>query len=241
MPNRPGSTVPLAVMPLNGSARPLALVVGGHLPEARGHVAGVLREGVRGENRARDEGREQGPAGQPRHMAMLVHSRSLWHTPELVHRPAQVLRPASIRRCELVQAVDVRLGAGFDHVGGCAAARSPCGRPASSCTVTSPIASRAAGHRADLVAVEHGADSGDRGDGPAHRVHGPVADGRPFFQLALTRSLHRGGRDGGRAAVDVQVLELVVLGTGWISSCRIAIRSSSKTSCFLSATGRKRW
>ena len=50
----------------------LALVIGRHLPEALGHVSGVLREGVGGENRARDQGRKQRAARQTRGVVMVL-------------------------------------------------------------------------------------------------------------------------------------------------------------------------
>ena len=68
----------------------LALVIGGHLPEALGHVGGVLREGVRGENGAGDQGRKQRPARQTRRVPVLVRS-----VIQSFHIAAQVL--ASIR------------------------------------------------------------------------------------------------------------------------------------------------
>ena len=50
----------------------LALVIGRHLPEALGHVGGVLREGVGGENCAWDKRGKQRATRQTRSLVMVL-------------------------------------------------------------------------------------------------------------------------------------------------------------------------
>ena len=89
-----------------------------------------------------------------------------------------------VSRRQLIQTVDISLGAGFDDIGGSAA---PHYFAASVLQLHGDLAHGfgAAGDRANLVALELGGGLRDLRDRPANRVHRPVADGRAFPHVAL--------------------------------------------------------
>src|ERR1035437_6331324 len=107
---------------------------------------------------------------------------------------------------ELVQTIDIGLGAGFDDIGGSA---TPHDLAASFFELHGDLSQGfgAAGYTMNLIPLELGGGVGDLRNGPANRVHGTVSDGGAFLRGALHAHSHRRGGNGRRAAVDMQVQE----------------------------------
>jgi hypothetical protein len=110
-----------------------------------------------------------------------------------------------------IQPIHIGFGAGFDHVGGSAASHhalaallQPHGNFADGLG--------AAGHRANIVARQRGGALRDGGNGLVDRVHGPIADRRAFPGFAFDADADRSCGNGGCAAIDVHVLEMIGVG-----------------------------
>src|ERR1700687_38822 len=109
---------------------------------------------------------------------------------------------------ELVETVQIGFGAGFDDIGGGAA---PSHRPVALLQLPSHLTHSfgAAGHRPNLVTGQPGRGPGYLGDGLADRVHGTIANGGAFAQLAVDAEPYGCRWDCRSAAINVQILELI--------------------------------
>src|ERR1019366_8858789 len=93
---------------------------------------------------------------------------------------------------ELVQTVDIGLGAGFDDIGGSA---TPHDLAASFFELHGDLSQGfgAAGYPMNLIPLELGGGVRDLRNGPATRVHGTVSNGGAFLRGALHAHSHRRG------------------------------------------------
>src|SRR5207253_10447542 len=109
---------------------------------------------------------------------------------------------------EFIQAVDVRAGAGLDDIGRGAA---PHNFPSCFFELDRdfPQGLGATGNGANFISVECGGGFGHLGNGFTNGVDGPVSDGRALAHGVADTQPNGGGWNGRRAAVDVQIFELV--------------------------------
>src|ERR1019366_2142558 len=115
-------------------------------------------------------------------------------------------RDAGAQAREPVQTVDIGLGAGFDDIGGSAASNH---FAAGIFQLNGDLSHGfgAAGHSANLIALELGGGAGHLRNCPAKGVYRTVSDGRAFFGAVLESHPYGRPRNRRRATVDMQVLQ----------------------------------
>src|ERR1039457_4200881 len=114
---------------------------------------------------------------------------------------------------QLIQPVDISLGAGFDHIGRSA---SPHHLPAALLKLRRNLAQRLrpAGYSPDLITHQLGGAFRDAGNRLAHGVHRTVANRRAFAHFAADAQPDGRRRNSRRPAVDMQIVKPVSLRGG---------------------------